>query len=149
MFFKKKNWPGIKKEILQNFYNNLIINYHNTIINFLSFQNINLSYNVNELHKLKNILLSAPNPKSHALKNGLDILCTTDLREEMIFLKTPSLRIYGSLDTLVPKKITTILNHNLPNSYSVIIKNAVHIPFLSHKKQFISTIFNFIKKVTT
>ncbi|AYN24546.1 alpha/beta fold hydrolase [Buchnera aphidicola] len=102
--------------------------------------------NLEDLKKLKKIISYEEKPSKKFLKNGLEIILTTDLRLEKNILKIPLLRIYGSLDSLVPKKISKILDKKWPESISIIIEKAAHIPFISHKEKFCSILLEFIKK---
>lgn len=100
-----------------------------------------------DLEKLKIMLSYEEQPSKIFLKNGLEILLTTDLRTEENNFNVPFLRIYGSLDNLVPKKISEILDKKWTKSTSVIIKEAAHLPFLSHKKKFCDILIEFTKKI--
>lgn len=146
-FLLKKDWPGVKSNFLNIIYKNLIINYYNTINIFLSYNTINALQSIHEINTLKNILLSQAQPSLQTIKNGLDMLYTIDLRSQIKFIKKPFLRIYGATDILVPKKIAYILNTQCLSSSSIIINNASHLPFVSHKKIFCFFILKFIKEI--
>lgn len=118
-------------------------NYTKTINDFLDLQIKNSNKNFHNLMFLKNMILSESKPSLKSIKNGLEIIFSTDLREEIISIKTPYLRIYGALDTLVPIKIVKILDKKWPNTNSLTIKKAAHIPFFSHKQDFCSILLNF------
>lgn len=147
-FIKKKNWPGINKNILKNFKKELKKNFNKTIERFLILQTLNnKKINKQDIKSLKSTLLKKSFPKDKVLNLGLNILLKTDLRKKIKNIKTPFLRIYGSLDSLVPKKIIPIIDKNIPQSKSIIIKHAAHAPFLSHPKKFIKILSKFIKKI--
>ncbi|ANZ22726.1 hypothetical protein ATN01_02705 [Buchnera aphidicola (Diuraphis noxia)] len=135
-FIEKPNWPGIKKNTVQYFYENLKKNYYRTIDNFLNLQITNKKQYIKDINILKKILFSEEKPSLNFLQNNLEIILYVDLRLEMNLLEVPLLRIYGALDSLVPKKIVKILDKKWPNTNSSIIKKAAHMPFISHKKEF-------------
>lgn len=142
-FITRPNWPGISKHQLLKFYYQLTENYQETISNFIKIQNINSKCLNQEIYTLKNLVLSQPKPTISTLKKGLELLYSSDLRKEMTKLNIPILRIYGSLDTLVPKKIATILDQQLPKSQHKIMYQCAHAPFISNKYEFCSIILKF------
>jgi pimeloyl-[acyl-carrier protein] methyl ester esterase len=144
-FIEKKNWPGIKKHTAYQFYSDLTTNYNQTIRNFFYLQQKDPKKYFYNLTSLRKIVFSQSQPNVNLLKNGLEIICSMDLRLEMTFIKVPFLRIYGSMDNLVPQKIIHILDEKWLNTSSVIIKKATHIPFISHSKEFCSILLNFTK----
>lgn len=146
MFYQKKKWPGIEEKKIYRFYVNLKKNYHEAINDFLSLQIIDSKENLKDLKKLKKMLFYQDKPNKEILKNGLEILLSTDLRFEKKIFNIPLLRIYGSLDNLVPKKISKILDKEWPSSKSIIIEKAAHTPFISHKEEFCFILEKFIKE---
>ncbi|XBC38144.1 MAG: pimeloyl-ACP methyl ester esterase BioH [Buchnera aphidicola (Floraphis choui)] len=144
-FIMKNNWPGISKHKLSKFYYQLAINYEKTILNFITIQIIHLNHLNEEIYLLKNNILTQPKPNILTLKKGLELLYSSDLRAEITKIKIPFLRIYGDLDTLVPKKIATVLDEKLPKTKSIIINKCAHAPFISNKNEFCSIILNFSK----
>ncbi|XBC37627.1 MAG: pimeloyl-ACP methyl ester esterase BioH [Buchnera aphidicola (Meitanaphis microgallis)] len=148
-FLIRPNWPGISKNTLLKFYCQLVKNYEKTIENFIRIQTINSKYLNKDTNILKKIVLSQPKPRMSTLKKGLELLYSSDLRKEITKIKIPFLRIYGSLDALVPKTIAKILDKKLPNSQSVIINRCTHAPFISDKYKFCSIILKFSKYLNT
>lgn len=143
-FIEHKNWPGINQDILKKFKKDLKENFKKTIERFLILQTLNKKKNKKknmEILKLK--LLKKPFPTNKILNLGLNILLQTDLRNKIKHFKKPFLRIYGKLDTLVPIEIIPIINKKIPQSESIIIKQAAHAPFLSHPKEFIKILSKF------
>ncbi|WP_187308364.1 alpha/beta fold hydrolase [Buchnera aphidicola] len=140
-FIAKKNWPGITKCTVYRFYKNLKTNYYETLHTFLTLQQRNL---INSI-ELKKIIYSQNKPSIKLLIEGLKIICSVDLRLEITYIKVPVLRIYGAMDSLVPKKISSILDDKCPDTYSVIIEKAAHTPFISHQKEFCTILLNFKK----
>jgi pimeloyl-[acyl-carrier protein] methyl ester esterase len=79
-------------------------------------------------------------PDVEVLNGGLEILKTADLRERLIALTMPHLRIYGYLDGLVPRKVVPLLDALWPESDSLVIAKAAHAPFISHPAEFCSAL---------
>lgn len=146
-FVERESWPGINQNILKKFKKDLKKNFKKTIERFLILQTLNKTINNKEkIEKLKIQLLKETFPTDHVLNLGLNILLKTDLRKKIKNFKKPFLRIYGQLDTLVPKKIIPIINKKIPTSKSITIKHAAHAPFLSHPEKFIKIISEFFIK---
>ncbi|WMY94860.1 MAG: pimeloyl-ACP methyl ester esterase BioH [Arsenophonus sp.] len=143
-FIEKNNWPGIKLGILQNFEQQLRFNFNNTIERFLELQILDSTSLDEDIKLLKSLILKQPLPSSSVLKKGLKILQNTDLRKSLLTFKKPFLRIYGDLDTLVPRKISSIIDQWLPKSSSIIIKHAAHAPFISHPYKFMELLVDFV-----
>ncbi|TFQ20795.1 pimeloyl-[acyl-carrier protein] methyl ester esterase, partial [Escherichia coli] len=53
--------------------------------------------------------------------------------------------IYGYLDGLVPRKVASLLDEQLPSSPSVIMRNSAHAPFISHPDEFCEVLTEFVK----
>ncbi|AMA64923.1 Pimeloyl-[acyl-carrier protein] methyl ester esterase [Candidatus Arsenophonus lipoptenae] len=142
-FIQKDNWPGINPVLLINFKQQLKIDFHRTIKSFLVLQTLGIKKPHNDINFLKSTFMSQPLPSISVLNKGLEILLTNDLRKPLSQLKISFLRIYGELDNLVPKKIVSIIDKWLPNSSSVIIKYAAHVPFISHPHKFLHLLIDF------
>ncbi|PLC31191.1 pimeloyl-[acyl-carrier protein] methyl ester esterase [Klebsiella pneumoniae] len=85
---------------------------------------------------VKQAVLSLPMPSAEALNGGLEILRTVDLRQALVRLPMPFLRLYGRLDGLVPRKIVPLLDDLWPESESILFDKAAHAPFVSHPAAF-------------
>ena len=96
-----------------------------------------------DARQLKQAVLSLPMPSPEVLNGGLEILKTEDLREALVGLDIPFLRLYGRLDGLVPRKIVATLDACWPQSQSLIFPKAAHAPFISHPEDFCSALMNF------
>ncbi|QTM69045.1 pimeloyl-ACP methyl ester esterase BioH [Buchnera aphidicola (Hormaphis cornu)] len=144
-FIKKSSWPGIKKDTLSKFYTELSKNYTKTIKSFLKFQTLITEPSINRalLTHQCNKILSDSKPEQSTLKNNFKFILNSDYRQSLLNLKIPLLRIYGTLDSLVPIQIAEILDIMYPNSYSYIIKKSAHMPFLSHPKLLASILLRF------
>ncbi|WP_343183509.1 alpha/beta fold hydrolase [Buchnera aphidicola] len=142
-FKKKKKWPGINTDQINKIKNELFYNYKNSIKNFLNLQKNNK--NLKKINILYKKIINKKKPNYNSLKFNIKILKKIDVRHLLKKIKTPILRIYGNLDSIVPIKISKILDSYL-NQKSYIIKNSNHAPFISHEKIFYNKIIKFIKK---
>lgn len=147
-FIQQKDWPGIAKKNIYYIYHNLINKYQETINNFLFTQISQDKKHDSDVKILKKILLQINHiPTQNTLKKGLEILLSVDLRSKISMINVPFLRIYGSLDILVPKKVSNLIDVTCPNSDSIIIEKAGHVPFISHKEEFCSILLEYFLKI--
>lgn len=68
----------------------------------------------------------------------------SDLREESIKIRKPTLFIHGDRDTLVPVQAAHWMMQHLPKGALRVISGAAHAPFLSHSEQFIQALDQFL-----
>ncbi|WP_428944835.1 pimeloyl-ACP methyl ester esterase BioH [Pantoea sp. FN060301] len=141
-------WPGIKPETLRGFQQQLSEDFQRTVERFLALQTLGTETARQDARMLKSVVLSQQAPDVEVLNGGLEILRTTDLREEMLALTVPLLRIYGALDGLVPRRIVPLLDQAWPGSQAVIIDKAAHAPFISHPEIFCQQLIDFGLKTT-
>ncbi|BAH82976.1 pimeloyl-ACP methyl ester esterase BioH [Candidatus Ishikawella capsulata] len=144
-FIKKVHWPGIKMQTLIEIKKQLNKNFYRTLERFFILQTIGSQTAIKDIHTFNKVILSCSIPRLSALENSLNILCNTDLRNALLQVSCPFLRIYGALDGLVPRSISRLLDEMYPNSKSIIMQKAAHAPFLSHPTLFCQHIINFIK----
>ncbi|BAP58555.1 pimeloyl-ACP methyl ester esterase BioH [Candidatus Tachikawaea gelatinosa] len=142
-FIEKKNWPGIKKKLLNDFLKQLTENFIKTLKNFLKIQTFNTNILYKDMNILEKTLVKNSIPSIKTLSNGLNIIKKSDLRKKINTIKVPSLKIYGALDVLVPYRISNILDKNCMNTQSIIIKSAAHAPFISNPQLFCKHLVDF------
>lgn len=97
-----------------------------------------------DIRQLRQWLAERPVPEFAALEAGLTLLAEIDLREPLQELDLPWLRIYGRLDSLVPKAAIPLLDDLYPASCSVTLNKASHAPFISHPDEFIEIVRDFV-----
>ena len=83
-------------------------------------------------------------PANKALRQGLAMLNDIDLRESLKELKMPFLRLYGRLDSLVPKTTAEAVKELTIDSPQITYPKAGHAPFLSHRKEFVKDLKEFL-----
>ena len=139
-FSAQEAWPGIKPDVLAGFQQHLSEDFQRTVERFLALQTMGTETARQDARTLKQTVLSLPMPDVEVLNGGLEILKTADLRERLIALTMPHLRIYGYLDGLVPRKVVPLLDALWPESESLVIAKAAHAPFISHPAEFCSAL---------
>lgn len=141
-----EQWPGIRADVLRGFEEQLSGNFEQTVAQFMALQTLGAPDAGNDAKKLNQVVLSCPMPEVSVLHGGLRLLAENDLRQALVNLPVPLLRIYGSLDGLVPRRIIPQLDALWPQSCSVMINRAAHAPFISHPDEFCHQIMNFIRQ---
>lgn len=146
-FSAQSDWPGIKSEVLAGFQQQLSEDFQRTVERFLALQTMGTETARQDARTLKKAVLSLPMPEVTVLNGGLEILKTADLREPLASLSLPHLRLYGSLDGLVPRKVVPLLDALWPQSRSQIIDKAAHAPFISHPEAFCAALVSLSQRV--
>ncbi|MBV7416282.1 pimeloyl-ACP methyl ester esterase BioH [Aeromonas sp. sif2433] len=143
-FMARDEWPGIAPKVLAGFNQMLAGDFKQTIERFLAIQAMGSEHARDDIRQLRHWLAERPAPQLAALEAGLGLLADVDLRDELTTLSLPWLRIYGRLDSLVPKAAIPLLNERYPHSRSLVLDKASHAPFISHPAQFIAMVREFI-----
>ncbi len=86
-------------------------------------------------------------PTRTTLDKALMLLETVDQREKLTNIKCPVLRLYGRLDSLVPKKIIPLMHKLLVESDSYLFENSSHAPFISEQEKFIDVLKTWLAKI--
>ena len=136
-FLQDDKWPGVPKQLFQQFYTNLATDFHATLSDFIALQlkkktQLDFSHFIN---------FSMP----AGLKNGLDVLDSWDLREDLHRLDKPSCFIFGELDPIVPIATIQTMKQLYPHFDYLLFKRSTHMPFLLHMDLFINTINEFVQ----
>jgi pimeloyl-[acyl-carrier protein] methyl ester esterase len=146
--FKQENdWPGIKPEFLQAFYHQLSKDIEQTLKSFLKIQAMGSPQIRKDLKQLQELILAYPLPDAMALKSGLDLLEASDLRSDITKISMPFMRLYGKLDSLVPRSSVEKMNSIVPNSEYVVFENSSHAPFISEQEKFIEKLSLWLEKI--
>lgn len=143
-FLARDEWPGIAPKVLAGFNQMLAGDFMQTIERFLAIQAMGSEHARDDIRQLRHWLAERPAPELAALEAGLGLLADIDLRDELVDLQLPWLRIYGRLDSLVPKAAIPLLDERYPHSQSRVLDKASHAPFISHPAQFIDMVRQFI-----
>jgi pimeloyl-[acyl-carrier protein] methyl ester esterase len=145
-FAARADWDfGMPQDILAQFAAELETNHAATLRRFLALQ-VRGSEGERELHAmLRAKLFSRGEPSLEALRGGLEILRDADLRATLPQIQQPTLVIAGERDKLTPAEASHYLAQSLPNARAVVIGGAAHAPFLSHPRQFMVAVKDFLK----
>lgn len=131
-FLADDNWPGIAPRVLSGFQQMLQGDFMQTIERFLAIQAMGSQHAREDIRQLRHWLAERPQPNPHALHAGLKLLAEVDQRQAMTAWQGPWLRLYGRLDSLVPKAVVPLLDERFPASHSLVFEHASHAPFISH-----------------
>jgi pimeloyl-[acyl-carrier protein] methyl ester esterase len=130
-------WQGIKPQVLQAFRQQLNQDIKKTLEGFLKIQALGSPSIRQDIKQLRDFILQYPMPSKTTLEQSLQLLTSEDLRTQLINIKMPFLRLYGKLDSLVPKAVIEPINTLAPQSDHYIFNKASHAPFISHFNDFI------------
>jgi len=145
-FVNKKDWKaGIKRDYFTEFSVNLGLDYKRAILNFLTLQCMKAKGARDTIKQLRVSLDAKPAPAQKILTHALHVLLESDLREESVKIRKPTLLIHGDRDTLAPVQAAHWMVQHLPKSYLRVISGAAHAPFLSHSDQFIEALDLFLE----
>jgi len=145
-FMTQALWSsGIAPEVFSQFAESMDLDYHKTITNFLTLQCMGDKMARLTIRLLRKKLDERPSPTSQTLQRALEILLNTDLRSDIVHLRKPTLLIHGDRDSLVPVQAAHWMMQNLPVGFLRVISGASHAPFLSHQKQFLDTVVQFLE----
>lgn len=129
-------WPGIPPQVLHQFREQLGQNLPKTIERFLAIQAMGSETAKEDIKQLRDLVLARPLPNTRALTQGLNMLTDVDLRQQLIELQQPWLRIWGRLDGLVPKRVQPKMPITTQIE-DVMLAKASHAPFISHQQEFL------------
>lgn len=146
-FLAAQDWPGMDPLMFEKFTQNVAQQGETAVLNFLLLQLSVLPNAREELKVLKNKLDGAPLPKLEALLQGLKILATADERPVFQDLAMPLQILLGELDNLVPIASAEVIKKLNPKAQLSQLKDAAHMPFLSHQQQVVTLVNDFISEV--
>ncbi|TRX55128.1 pimeloyl-ACP methyl ester esterase BioH [Thalassomonas sp. M1454] len=143
-FVKEQNWPGINPEILKDFHSQLKLNAEKTINSFLKIQAMGSESIRQDVKAIKALINQHPNPSPQTLDDSLTLLETVDLRSKVNALSIPVFRLYGRLDSLVPKAVVRQADKLFISTDSYTFERASHAPFISHADEFYTVLCDWI-----
>lgn len=130
-FVKEENWPGIEPGVLSLFHKQLQGDTKKTIENFLKIQAMGSPHIRQDIRTIRDLVMQHEMPSKDTLEESLSLLETTDLRADLNKVSCRFLRLYGRLDSLVPKNAIAEIDGLAPSSDKVIFTHASHAPFIS------------------
>lgn len=145
-FVGSSDWkPGMAPAVLANFGTRLRDDYRATVQEFLALQVRGEERELASLRELRQRLNAGGLPQPAALEAGLEILRTTDLRTALPHLGQPTLVVAGEHDRVTPPAAGSYLAGQLPDALLHQIQRAGHAPFISHREEFLTTLFAFLE----
>lgn len=143
-FIQREDWPwAMDATILQMFTQNLAQNYATTINRFLTLQLSGGNDSKTMLASLRKTFFQYSQPDHAALQTGLEILLTSDLRQEIAKIQQPVLLLHGENDVITQAAAANWMSQRLPDANLVMFPNCGHAPFLSFPDQFITHLHEF------
>ena len=132
-FAQDEDWPcAMDLSLLSRFAEDMIRDYHRTLMQFLGLQTWGLENARDVLKELKAHVAECDEPEEAALRAGLEILRTADLRRELSGLRVPLLLLLGSRDRLAPPAAGEAMRALAKGAELQVLVGAAHTPFLSH-----------------
>lgn len=145
-FVADNDWPlAMKQDVLDAFYRYLLEDPEGTLIRFLSLQCKGSASMKEDIRILRELLYFHGIPARRALQEGLEILRTEDLRDDLRNLGCPSLFIFGERDHLVPVGLSEAITELQPSAQTAVIKGVAHLPFLSAPNLFVDACQDFFR----
>ena len=144
-FSQAEHWPGIKNDVITLFTKQLAHDFSLTLERFLAIQAMGSVTAKQDIKSLKAVLSQRPLPSKQSLHDGLTLLNDVDLRHKLDDVNVPFLRMYGRLDSLVPKSVISLVDDLSKKSEKYIFDKASHAPFISHMQEFIDVLHQFMR----
>jgi hypothetical protein len=119
--------------------------YQRTVRDFLDLQVRGSMDGTGVVEQLRRALSVHGEAKPEALEAGLNTLATSDLRPTVPHVRTPTLVIAGQNDRITAPGASRVLATSLPDARYVEMRRAAHAPFLSHRKEFIAVLDQFLR----
>jgi len=145
-FVQSQDWPfAVEEKVFINFANDLKQNIKKTIRRFIAIQAMGSNTAKIDLKKIVGLIEQQKPAEYDTLNKGLDILLSSDLRDDLLSLSLPILMICGDKDSLVNIEGLQYITeqqtkHNQNNISLEIVSGAGHAPFISHSDIFESLI---------
>ena len=143
-FVATDGWHGMDRAVYDSFSAALADDHNQALGQFLSLQVQGGSDAKKALRQLRQEINVRPEPNPAALKNGLELLKTIDLRGALGDMSCPSLWLFGQRDTLVSAKVADRVQEILPSAEVCVIPRCAHAPFLSHREETLERLEHFI-----
>jgi pimeloyl-[acyl-carrier protein] methyl ester esterase len=144
-FLAGDGWaPGLSRETLQHFAQSLERDPSGTISDFLGLQVRGSRRAVETERELRAALDGQGMAQLPALRLGLAMLATTDLRDRAGALELPTLLLGGVNDRVTPPAALEAMANLLPRARLILLPGAAHAPFLSHPDEVAQAVLEFL-----
>lgn len=147
-FVQREGWNcAMPASVFDNFAEELERDFSGTIRRFLSLQVKGSESGRQLLRQLRQGVLEQPAANIQALRSGLELLKTVDLRKQLNQISMPVHWFLGGQDGLVKASLLDQLVNLQPRATVTIFPKAAHAPFLSHMDQFIQEMAAFVEEI--
>jgi pimeloyl-[acyl-carrier protein] methyl ester esterase len=146
-FTRADDWPtGLDPALLDGMASNLTLDCQTALLRFLALQTVGLPGAKGQFKTLRERLLECTAADLDALRGGLEILQTADVRPAMLQISCPALVLLGAKDTLVPVRSGEAMLALCPAAQLQVIDGAGHMPFVSHPKETVACLRRFLPR---
>ena len=147
-FVRQPDWPAaVEQNVFRQFAESLEQDVDATVKRFLALQVKGSGTAMKTVRSLQQSLQERGRPSIEALKLGLGILASTDVRAELSLINRPVTWYLGGRDTLVPVAVAGELKKLNPEIKTIIEEEAAHAPFVSHPDAFVESLVNFAESL--
>lgn len=144
-FVSSDEWDcAMSAEVFESFAANLDLDQKQTLQRFLMLQAKGAVQSRETIRELSEQLASQHTPEPEALRQGLALLLTTDMREALALASCPLQLILGDRDTLIPASMPEQALKLNPGLQVNIIDGAGHAPFIAQPQRCQQLIEQFI-----
>lgn len=146
-FVQREGWPyGLPVDVLEQFLALFDEDADGTLVRFLALQAKGSKSQREDIRKLKEMVYFHGLPAPQALRAGLLILRSVDLRESISAIDCPALYVFGANDHIVPADTVKGIKTCAPNASIMRIEDVSHIPFVSDPESFLLSIQGFLSQ---
>lgn len=140
-FVAGDGWPyAVAPEVFRQFGIELASDWRGTVERFLALEVVGSVHAQEELRTLRERIYERGEPAPHTLADGLDLLGSADLRDQLSQLNMPGLWVAGRRDRLVPTAGLRAAADAMPHGRLLEIAGAGHAPFLHHSGRIVQAI---------
>jgi pimeloyl-[acyl-carrier protein] methyl ester esterase len=133
-FVRDAGWMhGVEAETLESFGEDLRVDPEGTLGRFVRLNTFDVPEARSAIREINTRLRSRPWASDAALRNGLDILRTTDCRRAAHGLRIPALVVHGGRDRIVPPGAGRWLAEELSNATLLELPASAHLPFVTDR----------------
>jgi pimeloyl-[acyl-carrier protein] methyl ester esterase len=144
-FVRGSDWKfGVSAEIFRDFAAGLRSDYRATLDRFVALEAFGSEHAKDEIRALRDELFARGEPAAEALADGLVLLETSDLRQQLPALRAPSLWLAGRRDRLVDPRAMRDAVALAPGARFAVIEHAGHAPFLTHADAVAAQLIDFL-----
>jgi len=145
-FLRRPGWQSaMLPVVLDTFAAELAEDYARTLNRFLALQVRGSENSAAALKMLRALMLLQGEPNADALRAGLELLRTTDLRDRLGKITCPVLLLAGERDTLVPVSAMRAAGELFHAAQLQVIDGAGHAPFIAQPGQVAKQVTEFLR----